>query len=502
VSLKNIKNKVFFIFLLVSISISGQQKDSLKIKNPAINPTVELKEQLEETFNDPNFSNANWGVMVKSLRTGEILYKKNVDKLFTPASNQKLFTTAAALLLLNEKFYYETRLYLNGEIRNGKIAGDLIISGYGDPTISSKFIEGGAVKLFEKWADSLKARGVNDILGDIIGDDSAFDNEPLGKGWETDNEKYFFSAESGALCINDNCVRFTIRPSGVGEPAGITISPETGYVRIEDRVVTVPQNEEEGISFTRLHGTNNIIFSGRIRKNTKLISDYVSITDPTKYFLTVFREVLESRGIKFNGEIKSIKECKTKFDQDDWVLLYDHRSIYLKDIVKETNKNSNNYFAEQLIKTIGYKCNNLGSVENGLKACRDIFNDMGVNLDNMNMVDGSGLSRMNMVTPRHIINLLSYMHKSEAHDPFYNSLSIAGIDGSLSSRMRRTSAENNVHAKPGYNTGVSALSGYVRTRDGEPLAFSMIVNNYLVPSALATYIQDLVCIRLANFSRN
>jgi serine-type D-Ala-D-Ala carboxypeptidase/endopeptidase (penicillin-binding protein 4) len=502
VSLKNINNNFFFLFLLASLTMYGQQRDSLKLKNQAVNPALELKEQLEETFNDPNFSNSNWGVMIKSLRTGEILYKKNVDKLFIPASNQKLFTTAAALLLLNEKFFYETRLYLNGEIRNGKVAGDLIVKGYGDPTISSKFIEGGAVKLFEKWADSLKARGINEILGNIIGDDSAFDNEPLGKGWEVDNEQFFFSAESGALSLNDNCIHITIKPSSVGEPAIILLDPETAYVKIEDRIITVPQNEEEGISFTRTQGTNNIIFRGRIRKNTKMMSEYVTITDPTKYFLTVFREVVESRGIKFNGEIKSIKECTTKPDEDDWVLLYDHRSLYLKDIVKETNKNSNNYFAEQLIKTIGYKRFNIGSVENGLKACRDLFNDMGVNLDNMNMVDGSGLSHMNMVTPRHIINLLSYMYKSEAHDPFYNSLSIAGIDGSLSSRMRRTSAENNVHAKPGYNAGVSALSGYVRTREGEPLVFCMIVNNYLVPSALATYIQDLVCIRLANFSRN
>lgn len=127
---------------------------------------------------------------------------------------------------------------------------------------------------------------------------------------------------------------------------------------------------------------------------------------------------------------------------------------------------------------------------------------MGINLDNMSMVDGSGLSRLNLVTPRHIINLLSFMYKSEVFEQYYNSLPIAGIDGSLASRMRRTSAENNVRAKPGYNNGISALSGYVKTFEGEPLVFCMFANNYLVPSALATYIQDLVCIRLSNFSRN
>jgi D-alanyl-D-alanine carboxypeptidase/D-alanyl-D-alanine-endopeptidase (penicillin-binding protein 4) len=440
--------------------------------------------------------------MIKSLRTGEILYKKNADKLFIPASTQKLFTTSAAAILLGDKFKYVTSLYLNGEIRNGKIAGDLVVKGFGDPTISSKFMNGGAARLFEEWADTLKAKGVNEILGDIIGDDSAFDDELLGKGWPSDSEQYFYAAESGALSLNDNCVYVTITPTFIGEHANITLSPLTEYVKIENKIITVSPNSDEGVTFERIHGTNEIVFKGKIRKNSKPVSEYVSVSNPTKFFLTVFREVLEKRGFKFAGEVLSSKELQSAPDEEDYILLASHKSIPLKDIIKETNKNSNNYFAEQLIKTIGYKQFNYGSVENGLKACRDLFNDMGVNLDYMYMVDGSGLSRLNLVTPRHIVNLLSYMYKSEAFETLYNSLPIAGIDGSLSARMRRTGAENNVRAKPGYNTGVSSLAGYVKTFEGEPLVFCMMVNNYIVPAALATYIQDLICIRLSNFSRN
>lgn len=501
-SLKSLKNNFFWLFILLSASLIAQQKDTLKSKNGAVNPIQELRDHLEETFNDPNFSNANWGVMIKSLKNGEILYKKNADKLFIPASTQKLFTTSAALLLLGDKFRYETNLYLHGEIRNGKIVGDLIIKGSGDPTISSKFLESGTTRVFEDWADSLKAKGVTEILGDIIGDDSAFDDEVLGRGWESDNEQFWFSAESGALSLNDNCVHVTINPSFIGEPAKLTCVPNTGYVKIDNKIITVAPHDEEGISFERIHGTNEIIFRGKIRKTSKPYSEYVSIAGPTKYFLTVFREVLEKKGFKFSGELLSIKDLTTKLDDEDYILIASHKSILLKDIVKETNKNSNNYFAEQLIKTIGYKNYNLGSVENGLKACRNLFSDMGVNLDNMYLVDGSGLSRINLITPRHMINLLSFMYKSEAFDNFYNSLPVAGIDGSISARMRRTGAENNVRAKPGYNNGVSSLSGYVKTIDGEPLVFCMIVNNYIVPAALATYVQDLVCIRLSNFSRN
>lgn len=487
---------------LAAFSLYSQQKDTAKIKTQSINSTQELKDQLEETFNDPNFSNANWGVMIKSLKTGEILYKKNADKLFIPASNQKLFTTSAVLALLTEKYFYETSLFLNGEIRNGKVAGDLIIKGTGDPTISSKFIDGGGHKVFEAWADSLLAKGITEILGNIIGDDSAFDNQYYGKGWQSDNEQFWFSAPVGALSFNDNCVHVTIRPSLPGKSAILSVYPETEYVSVDNKIVTVNQNEEEGISFIRERGTNNITFRGKIRKNSKETSEYVTVVNPTVYFLTIVREVFERKGIKVSGRIIGIKDNDNKYDPEDLILLARHKSLFLKDIVKETNKNSNNFFAEQLFKTLGYEMYGLGSVENGLRASRELFNDMGINLDNLYLVDGSGLSRLNMVTPRHVVNLLSYMYKSEVFDSFYKSLPIAGIDGSLSSRMRRTSAENNVHAKPGYNTGISALSGYVKTFEGEPLVFCMFVNNYLVPTALATYIQDLVCIRLSNFSRN
>ncbi len=500
--IKSIKNSFVILFILAAV-ISGQQKDSLKGKNGSLTDAAQaLRDQLEETFNDPNFSNANWGVLIKSLRSGEILYRKNADKLFIPASTQKLFTTAAALILLGDKFRYDTQLLLNGEIRNGKITGDLVLRGFGDPTISSKFLEANPLALFEKWADSLKARGVNEILGDIIGDDSAFDNERLGKGWLVESEPFWYSAENGALSFNDNCIHITVKPGQIGEKADVTFIPNTEYVRIENNIITVPQNIEEKIIFTRKHGTNEIILSGKIRKNSKPVSEYISITDPSKYFLTLFSEVLERKGFRLRGEMLSIKELEAKPEEEDLIPLYSFKSIPLRDIVKETNKNSNNFFAEQLIKTIGFKSYGLGSVDNGLKACRDLFNDMGVNLDNMNMVDGSGLSRLNLVTPRHIVNLLSYMYKSEMYESFYNSLPIAGLDGSLASRMRRTGAENNVRAKPGYNNGVSSLAGYLRTFDGEPVVFCMMVNNYIVPAPLATYIQDLVCIRLANFSRN
>jgi len=169
---------------------------------------------------------------------------------------------------------------------------------------------------------------------------------------------------------------------------------------------------------------------------------------------------------------------------------------------REMNKSSNNFYAEQILKTIGFEENDFGTVDNGVRACKNLFNDMGINSESMIMADGSGLSRLNLVTPRQIVNLLTYMYKHEEFEKYYESLPIAGVDGTMTDRMKRTVAENNVHAKPGFNEFVSSLSGYLKTTSGEPIVFSIIVNNYLTPPALANYIQDNVCQRLINFNRN
>jgi len=181
--------------------------------------------------------------------------------------------------------------------------------------------------------------------------------------------------------------------------------------------------------------------------------------------------------------------------------LFKYYSPELKEIIKVINKNSQNFFAEQLMKTIGLEIENYGSIENGVLACNDIFKDMGIDPENIVIVDGSGLSRLNYVTPMQVVSLLSYMFKSENFIPFFNSLPIAGVDGTLGNRMKNTKAAGNVRAKTGFIGNVRSLSGYAYTGDNEPVAFSVIVNNFNVPVKLAENIQDLVCIRLANFKR-
>lgn len=502
--IKHTASKFSLLLFLISADILAQQKDTTAEKKSMQNfyNLAELRDHLDDSFNDQNFSNAVWGVLVKSLKTGEIIYKRNADKLFIPASNMKLFTSTAALNLLGPNYVFTTELSANGIIKNGKLEGDLIIQGTGDPAISNRFNEGSPTKIFETWADTLLSKGIREINGNIYGDDSAFDNTGLGKGWEWDNESFWFSAPSSALSFNDNTVELNISPAERNFPAQINIVPETKYISVISKVITVGDNEEQTITVSRLRGTNLISVTGKIRKSSQPVKEFVSISDPTMFFLTVLKEVFERKGIVVKGLIGSIDTADKIIISENLSHLLTHESVPLFMILKELNKNSNNFYAEQILKTIGYEVYGFGTAENGVRACKDLFNTMGINPDNMVMADGSGLSRLNLITPRQIVNLLSYMYKSDQFNPFYDSLPIGGVDGTLANRMRRTAAQNNVRAKAGYSNNVSALSGYIKTVNGEILVFSIMVNNFLAPPALANYLEDNVCNRLANFVRN
>ncbi|MFA3781893.1 D-alanyl-D-alanine carboxypeptidase/D-alanyl-D-alanine-endopeptidase [Melioribacteraceae bacterium 4301-Me] len=495
--------RTIITIILLFTSVAEAQKDSSIVRSKqTANALIELREQLDDLFNDPNFSDANWGVVIKSLKTGEILYKKNPDKLFYPASDMKLFTTSAALLLLGSNYKYITQLFTNGELKDSTLNGDLILVGSGDPTISNRFTGGSSTKIFEDWADTLLSKGIKYINGNLVGDNSAFDNVGLGKGWPWDNLSDWFSAPSSAISFNDNTVEIDVFPSEVNFPAKVSIDPNTSYVKIIPKVITVAGNDKTKIQVTRQQGTGLITVAGKINVQEDKYIYHVAIEDPVMYTLTVLKETFEKKGISINGYITDIKNFHKRISYDNLLPLIKHFSVPVYEMIKETNKNSNNFYAEQLLKTIGLELFNYGSTENGVKACNELFKNMGINPDNMVMADGSGLSRLNLVTPRQIVNLLSYMYKTNEFEKFYASLPIAGVDGTLVNRMRKTNAENNVRAKGGYNIATSSLSGYLRTTAGEPIAFSMIVNNYLVPTTLAIYVQDNACQRLINFNRN
>ncbi len=502
-------NKYSFIFLLIFILFSiksfSQQTKTIKIAKDSIgnytySTIPQFWGQMEDVFHDPNFSNAVWGVVIQSIETGEYFYKRNENKLLIPASDIKLFTTAGALTLLGSDYKFSTNILMHGKIDGSVLVGDLIVQGRGDPTISGRFYNNDQLAVFKKWADSLMNMGIDEIDGNIIGDDNEFDKIGLGEGWPWDKASYWFSAPSGAISFNDNTVDIIVSAKGKSVNASVVTSPKTNYIVIVNNVKKVPEDSVTNIDVYRQLGTNIVTVFGTI-KNQDSTKTFVTVNNPTQYAMVIFKQVLESKGITVKGFPIDIDDMPKPITQSDVKNLFTFYSPSLKEIIKVINKNSENFFAEQLIKTIGLEENGYGSVKNGVEALRYVFLDMGIDPDNMIMVDGSGLSRLNLVTPMQIIALLNYMFKSKYFVPFYNSLPIAGVDGTLGTRMKGTRAENNVRAKTGYLENVRSMSGYVYTGDNEPVAYSIIVNNFNVPIKLAENIQDLVCLRLANFKR-
>jgi D-alanyl-D-alanine carboxypeptidase/D-alanyl-D-alanine-endopeptidase (penicillin-binding protein 4) len=490
----------FILFFLITFEVVVPQ---VFRNNDKYNQTrtQEFWQQIDDIFNDPNFSSANWGVVIRSLETGEYLYKRNEDKLFMPASNLKLVTTSAGLLLLGKYYHFRTNLYINGTIDGSIVQGNLIVQGFGDPTISGRFYNGDAYKVFNQWADTLLKLGIDEINGNLIGDDNAYDDVSLGSGWAWDNETFWYSAPSGALSFNDNCIDITVKPTKTGIPADIQIYPETRYVTVINKVITSDPNTHPDINIYRERGTNIITIFGKIAENSEEKKIQSSINNPTQYSMVVLKEVLQRKGIKINGYASDLDEEVSNLDYSKMNKLFTYYSPALSEIVKVINKNSQNFYAEQLLKIIGYEKDGLGTDAFGVKEIKNLIKDFGINPENFIMVDGSGLSRLNLISPRQLVDLLSYMYKSELFPVFYESLPIAGVDGTLARRMRKTKAENNVRAKTGYIDGVKSLSGYINSADNEPIVFSIMVNNYIVPYTLADNLQDLVCLRLANFSR-
>jgi D-alanyl-D-alanine carboxypeptidase/D-alanyl-D-alanine-endopeptidase (penicillin-binding protein 4) len=461
-----------------------------------------LRAELGAKFEDPNFFNANWGVIIQSLQTGEIIYQRNEQKSFMPASNMKLFTTSAALTSLTPDFRYTTTLIANGSIIGGILDGDLILKGSGDPTISGRYNGGKVTETFEQWADSAKAKGIWEIKGNLVGDDNCFDEDFYGDGWDANYETDWYAAQFGGIMFNDNCVDMTVvAGDSIGAPAKVSWIPDTKYVSVLNETVTAAPESSYYISFYRERGSNIIHVRGRFPVNKPTWNESIAIDNPTLYTMTVLKEVFESKGITVDGSAKDIDAFKTPPSYAATTQIASFTSIPLSDIVKTINKPSQNLYAEQLFRTMGMVFYKQGGMTTGRYVAHPIFSRWGMDTTRLEVVDGSGLSRLNLVSPSNIVGLLTGMYQGKYFQPFYESLPVAGVDGSLKNRMKGTKAENNVHGKTGLIGYVRSLSGYVTSLDGEMFAFSMIANHYTVPTSMAEKIQNEACLRLANFSR-
>ncbi|MEW5798795.1 MAG: D-alanyl-D-alanine carboxypeptidase/D-alanyl-D-alanine-endopeptidase [Bacteroidota bacterium] len=493
------KNLLPAFFLFFIVGCSTHQATSYDVSTSA----GKLAQALDEKFNDPQFENAHWGVLIKSLKTGEVVYSRNAKKMFMPASNMKLFTSSSAMMALGPDYRYFTRLVTMGEIRDSILNGDVIVVGSGDPTISGRYNEGKVTETFEQWADSLKLLGIKEIRGNVIGDDNCFDDNFYGNGWSADYETDYYAAQISGVSFNDNCVDFKVVPSAnVADICSVFVVPDTKYVTLVNETSTAPAADSSNeIYFYRQRGTNTIYIRGTMSQGKGPWIESVAIDNPTMYTVTVMKEIFESKGIKITGSAIDIDDRKDTLRYDGSKQLASFTSIPYSVIIRTINKPSQNFYTEQVFRTMGKEKYGVGSMRNGRAVAYPILASWGVDTVRLRYSDGSGLSRLDLITPTDIVCILEGMHKENYFLPFYESLPIAGVDGSIKSRMKGTKAEGNVHAKTGFIGFVRALSGYVTSADGEMFAFSMVANHYTVPTRLAENIQNDVCVMLAEFKR-
>ncbi len=494
-----ILSKIFILlFLLIILDGCGSHSVVSRFNpNPEINL---LAENIDEIFNDTAFSHAHWGVEIKSLQDGKIWYSRNNNKMFMPASNEKIPTTAAALKILGPDFKFTTTLYSFGEIRDSVLHGDLIVVGNGDPTIYSRFYET-SLEVFNCWADSLKSCGIKKIDGNIIGYDNLFDENPIGYGWSHGGLDAWYSAEAGPLNFNENYIDLKIEPDPETGKAKITPNVETGYIEIENNTM-VCDTGRGGILVSREYGGNKIVVSGIMKSDRKAFEKSPTITNPTHFYVTVLRETFISNGIEVAGKALDCDDIgMNDFQPQPEAVLLVHHSVPLKDILKMLMKRSQNLFAEIMPRAISLEVNGQGSFRMGKKVIAELLESWGIPQDSYAYMDGSGLSRYNYISPSILVTILEKMREDQYYPLWKDFLPVAGIDGTLRRRMKGTSAEGKVFAKTGTISNVRALSGYTTTADGEEIVFSFLVNGHLLSSYDTELITDKVLELITSFSR-
>jgi serine-type D-Ala-D-Ala carboxypeptidase/endopeptidase (penicillin-binding protein 4) len=471
-----------------------------------------LRADLTRIIDDEAFQSAHIGIAIQSVKNAVPLFLYNEKKRFVAASNMKLYTTAASLLSLSPDFNYETRIMTNGTITQGVLKGDLIIVASGDPTISGHFNNNNPTRVFEDWADALIQKNIKKIDGDIVIDNTYFNDNPFGAGWHWDDMSHCYSTAKDAFSFNNNCIALIISPGNkIGAPATIEIGPKTGYVAVSGNITTGDQDSAANIKAEYNNNSRAIVMSGTMPLNHESAVKYVAAINPAEFGAFVLKETLLRKGIEANGnivctrsgcsQVRDLKTLTTSGELSSLTTLAIYRSPKLSEIIKVINKISNNLYAENIFLTIAKEKRKEGNSEEAVLVIREILNKTGLNLEGFHMVDGSGLSRFNLIVPRETIRLLSIMAQSPYAEAFYNSLAITGEEGTLKGRLKETSAGalTSVRAKTGTMTHVRNLSGYVTTKNGKLLAFSFLCNNYNVPGNVIDNLYDRILAKLAVF---
>ncbi len=456
-----------------------------------------LPENIQKLIDSsPAARTAFWGIQIVELGSGKTLYELNSDHYFVPASNAKLFSTALALTRLGPDFTFQTRvLAVDPPDAQGRIAGDLRLIGGGDPNLSARSIPyrmgpaaGNPFAAIEELADQLVARGIRSVAGDIVGDDTWYVWQPYATGWAIDDPQSDDGPPISALTLADNVLTLSVRPgAAAGEVAALSTNPRSEFYRIENRVRTIAAGGERHIHFQRIPGSRDAFLWGTIPLRDRGQDLLISVEDPAEFAAQALRAALEARGVAVAGGARGehlspdrLSDLTQAPPQEPIAgsELARRVSPRLIEDLRVTAKVSQNLHAELTLRAVGRARRNVGSFEAGMAEMKSFLADAGIDPAGYNLLDGSGLSRLDLVTPATVVKLLRFMYDSPARDNWLSILPVGGQDGTLSTRFGGTPAAGRIFAKTGSLSHVSALSGYLQRTDGSWITFSILVNNY------------------------
>ncbi|MEG5032621.1 D-alanyl-D-alanine carboxypeptidase/D-alanyl-D-alanine-endopeptidase [Microcoleus sp. AT3-D2] len=447
---------------------------------------ADLGAQVDAIANRPEFSRSRWGILIQPLSSTATLYSRDATKYFIPASNAKLLTTAAALQKLGADFRIKTSVY-SGE------NGSLYVSGRGDPSIAEAQLK--------SLAQQLKQRGISQV-NQLIGDDSYFQGSAVNPNWEWEDAQAGYGAPINSLIFNQNAIDLLLSPQAIGQPLKVTFveAKLANQWQLQNNTVTVAENESEFIEVGREFDRPIIRVGGQLKVGAEPESAYVAVVNPANNFLQYFQQALATEGIPVKQAL--VASASRNLNQE----LATVESPPLAELVRETNRVSNNLYAEVLLRLLGKVTDKMpvpqeDTGEMGLKELKAVLTQLGVNPNSYRLADGSGLSRHNLITPEALVQTLRLMANSPAASIYRQSLPIPGEKGTLKNRFNVTPNRVIMQAKTGTMSGVSALSGYIEVPNYEPLVFSIIVNQSDLSTAKMRSATDEIVLLLNRLRR-
>ncbi len=470
----------------------------------------QFRDRVEAILTGESASRSYWGILVADRDTGEVLYSINPDHFFAPASNAKLITTALALATLGPDHRFRTTLESDGTLGpDGRLSGDLILVGRGDPDLSNRIFpfagefarQGPIDKIFADMVDAAVAKGLREVDGDIVADDSYFPYDPYPAGWSVGDLFFDFGVPVSAITFNDNIVSIVIQPGArPGDSALISTQPAAALETLAHSVTTSPATGMPEIAVVRQPGANFLLLRGTIPAGHAPVKLDLAMIAPVETAARTIEGLLEARGVRVTGGIRVQHSAPPETtaagepvlpvvipqEPKHPMVLAEHLSPPLRESIELTNKISQNLHAEILLRAVGREKLGLASTAAGLKVEREFLHSAGVPDGDVVLSDGSGLARDDLVTPRAMVDLLRYASRAPWASDFIASLPVSGANGTLNGRMRNSPATGLIQAKTGATERVHALTGYATTLRGEYLVFSIFCNNDAQHGAEAT----------------